>query len=127
MRAFRVAALVAIASAAACSTSTEVPVAGLWGLGMHVGGPGKSAVTTGTLEKISLDRDSCDADLVDGTARVHVNGSGSVCEQLRAAGGRRVVVEGIVSLGCAEPDVKLSPDGGGPIMAMKAVRVEAAP
>jgi len=119
--------MVVIASIVACSTSTEVPVAGLWGLGMHVGGPGKSAVTTGTLERISSDGDACNAELVDGTARVQVNGSGSVCARLRAAGSRRVVVEGIVSIGCAEADGNLAPDAGGPFLAMKAVRVEAAP
>ncbi len=96
---------------------------------MQVGGPGKSAVTTGILEDLSSDGEACNAELVDGTARVRVrvDGNGSVCARLRAASGRRVVVEGIVSMGCREADVKLSPDAGGPFLAMKAVRVEAAP
>ena len=114
--------------AIACTTGRELPLSEVWRLDLHVGGPGKRVATTGILENVSSDGESCQAELVDEKERVEVGARGSVCEQVRSANGRRVKVDGIASLGCMELDINLRPDGGSrPFLAINATQVQLVP
>lgn len=124
MRVLLPCAVLVISCTSAVGPTYQVELSEVWNLGLYVGGPSKTVATTGVVSGVYSDADSCRAELAGGNTKMQLAGRGSVCQQLRSANGRRVRVEGSAALGCREPDIKLSADGGGPFLVIDATRLD---
>lgn len=126
MRPFvRVVVCGSIMAAGCTSAPRRVAVSELWAATAR---RDEVVVTSGILT-VSSPSGCNDTDLSDGATRVIVEVDSRICPRVRAANGRRVRLEGTVSVAAAMPDVNLRPDASGcePLLIFNATRVDPSP